>query len=73
VSTVKERIDAQRVAYLRETGREPKYVFLGSSEISQLDRAEGQLVFRYKDMDVVEVIRSHCLVVGDKLVVREET
>jgi hypothetical protein len=61
-----ERIESQRIGYIVETGREPKYLFLGYKEIFGLDMELGMTVFRYKDMDVVGCNRESHVSCGDK-------
>lgn len=61
-----DRIEDQRIGYIVETGREPKYVFLGYKEITELDKKLDMTVFRYKDMDVVGVERESHVSCGNK-------
>jgi hypothetical protein len=61
-----DRIESQRVGYIVETGRVPKYLFLGYKEITELDKKLNMTVFRYQDMDVVGCNRESHVSCGDK-------
>jgi hypothetical protein len=64
--TILDKIEQQWLSYVGETGRMPKYLFMGDKESTLLDKAKGMLVLTYRDMWIVLVARDSWLSVGDK-------
>lgn len=61
-----DKIDHQWTRYVIETGRYPKYVYLGCDDAHDLDKVKGMVVFKYKDMEIIIVERNRHVSVGDK-------
>jgi hypothetical protein len=64
--SVIDRIEQQWLGYVAETGRQPKYLYVGLNEGRELDKAKGMFVITYRDMFVVMVEKDSWLSVGDK-------
>jgi hypothetical protein len=64
--SITDKIEQQWLSYVGETGRMPKYLFLGFIDMTDLDKKLGMVTFRYKEMDVVGVERERHVSVGDK-------
>jgi hypothetical protein len=64
--TIIDTIEQQWVAYVTETGRMPKYLFLGDREAAALDKFKGMVVLSYRDMFTIMVQKDSWLSVGDK-------
>jgi hypothetical protein len=64
--TITDKIEHQWLSYVGETGRSPKYLFLGDKEAALLDKAKGEFVLKYRDMWIVKVEKDSWLSVGDK-------
>jgi hypothetical protein len=61
-----DKIEQQWIAYVAETGRMPKYLYMGDKEAKELDKLKGMFVITYKDMFVVMVEKDNWLSVGDR-------
>jgi hypothetical protein len=64
--SVLDKIEQQWLAYVKETGRHPQYIFLGYNEATELDKEKDMFVLSIKDMFVVMVQKDSWLSVGDR-------
>jgi hypothetical protein len=61
-----DKIEQQWLSYVGETGRMPKYLYMGQQEATALDKLKGMFVISHKDMFVVMVEKDSWLSVGDR-------
>jgi hypothetical protein len=61
-----DKIEQQWLSYVAETGRQPKYLYMGDKEARELDKIKGMFVITHKDMFVVMVEKDSWLSVGDR-------
>lgn len=66
MSNIRERIDAQWERYIRLTGENPKFVFLGYDDLDELDKTLGQVTVKYRDMYIIMAQINRHVSVGNR-------